>query len=196
MEQKEIIEKLEKEFEFIKNEKNFWIKRTMDLYLETIYQGRNLVRDVVIISTAIVGFVIPLLLNSDANFDRNLLLFSSICFFGSILYGILLLLFVLKKELKSWPKTLDEMIEKMNKNMFAIVSAMRDPSVQNYEKALDEIANRHKPKKEEEGWRDKFINHDTEFYGLFIVALILLIISIFKVNFLILIYDILNYFKI
>ncbi len=193
MEQKEIIKKLEKELEFIKREKNFWIKRIMDLNLETIYQGRNLIRDVVTISVAVVGFVIPLLLNSDVNFDRNLLLISGICFLGSVLYGILLLLFVIRKELKSWPKTSDEMMGNMNKDMLIIANTIRDPSVKNYEKAFDEIAERHKPKKEDEKWWNKFINHDAGFYGLFILALTLLMISIFKANFQN--YDILDYFK-
>ncbi len=182
MEQKEITEKLEKEIEFIKNEKNFWIKRSMDLYLETIYQGRNLVRDVVVISTGVVAFVIPLLLNANINLDKSLLLISAFCFITIIIYGISLLLFVLKKELKNWPKTLDGMMEKMNKDILAIVNAMREPSVQNYDKALSEIAERHKSKKEEEKWWKKFINHDVGFYGLFFIAIFFLIISVFKSN--------------
>lgn len=195
--QKNIEEKLEKELLFIEEQRNFVIKRSLDWQIDTIRQGRDLLRDVVIISTTVVGFVIPLMLNSNIKLDRNLLLLSAICFMAVIIYGISLLLFVLRKELERWPETLHEILNKLNKDKLAMTHVLENPTRDNYENACRAIAERHKPKKEEEKLWNKFINHDVIFYGLFFTALVFLMISILKANFNFQIYyDILNYFKI
>ena len=170
----------EKLFLSINEEKNFFIKKSMDLHLDTIRQGRNLTRDVVSLSAIIVAFVIPLLLNTDIILSRIILLASAICFIALILYGILLLLFVVKKELDRIPKTSNEMIAKTNKDIELIAKVIHNPTETNYFNALKEIMARHSNKEEEkEKWWEKIINHDLGFYGLFVLGLILLIISIF-----------------
>src|SRR3989344_7020375 len=111
---------LQKELTFIEEQKNFAVKHILDGQIDTIKQGRDLVRDVILISTTVVGFVIPLLLSSDVNLDSKGLLISAVIFIGVILYGIVLLLRVLRKELGTWPKTLEGVLKKLTEDQLAI----------------------------------------------------------------------------
>lgn len=164
----------------ISEEKNFFIKKSMDLHIDAIRQGRNLVRDVVSLSAIIVAFVIPLLLSTDIILNKIALLISVVCFTILILYGVLLLLFVIKKELDRIPKNSEEMIAKTNKDVELIVKIIQNPTKENYFKSIEELMIRHsKKEKGEEGWWKKLFNHDTGFYGLFVLGFIFLIISIF-----------------
>jgi hypothetical protein len=179
MENEEIIKNINEQLDFIKEESKYSHRQILTMHVDTIHQGRELTRYVITVSLAIIGIIVPLLFKSEININKNLLLASSVCLLFTVSYGIILSVYVIRKELSAWPKTQKEISEKMSKDTRLMIGAFNNPTQENYLKALEQVAQNHKPKEDTEKKWKNYINHDTGFYGLFIIGLILLVLSIF-----------------
>lgn len=172
--------------EFEKLYKEFWeqrlflIKYSQDLSVQTIYQIRSLVRDLVTISVAIVGIVVPLLLSSSVTLNKRFIALAVIIFTSVIIYGILLLFSALKKDFEGIPNELDRNLDKIDKTMSEISVVINNPTEENAKTFSQKIFKR-PPNEEREGtkWRN-IVNNDALFLSLFILGIILLIFSLYE----------------
>lgn len=178
--EQEIKKSFEKLYDRIVNTKTDCIKDFMDKHVDLLKQGRSLIRDVTLLAITILGFVIPILFQSEILNNNKYLFIPFVSFLLTAIYGAMLSLFVIKKDLNNLPKERDAVLKQWNKYLEKIAHVVNSPDEDNARNTLLEInkTNEEQKRVEKSKWWKKILNHEVSFYGLFIISVVSLFLSI------------------
>lgn len=170
-------------------EEKTWVDRDyLNRYLSSIYDIRKFFNDITTLSIAIVGLIIPILIQSQISLDKNKLFVSVIFFSVEIILWIILRFYVIKKEIEKWPVEFKKVDDKFEQTVADIRCLMNDPSLELFKQKAKLIEERYS-KRVENRKNQSLINRilnilfniDCWLIGLFVIAFILFIFSFWPV---------------
>lgn len=163
-----------------------WVSKDyVSRYIGSILDLRKFVQDIVNISIAIVGIVIPILLSSELGVSKNLLAISALLFSLEIIFGIFLRFSILKKETKDWPKVMEGVQAKYEQSTNDLEEIIENPNPTLYKEKAALIKERYSSleNSKKEAGVNKFLDLDSLFFGLFILSFSLFVISLSPIIF-------------
>lgn len=168
---------------FIKGKE--WVdKDYLNRYLSSISDLRKFFNDITTLSIAIVGLVIPILIQSNIPLDKIILFISVIFFSIEIILWIILRFYIVEKEIEKWPIEFKKVEDKFNQTITDLKELIKNPTPELSNQKWEIIEKRYSKetannteKSSLNNLLDIVFNIDYWLLGLFIVAFILFIIS-------------------
>lgn len=175
----------ENDLKTLKETFDWALKDHMNRYIDAVSDLRKFIEYIVTISIAIVGVIIPILLNSEVFVKKGILAGSALLFGIEILFGIYLRFLVLKKDLRSWPKAWKKVEENYGQSKTDLQRLINNPNIDSALKTYGSIEDRYtnEENSQEISRFGKFFDFDYWFFGLFILAFIFFLISLYPAIF-------------